>query len=58
MKKASDAIRKGDKFKSKHTGIWEVINVLPFGRLELYNRATVCFQDRCCREVRTWERIS
>jgi hypothetical protein len=56
-KKASDAIRKGDKFKTI-SGVWEVIAVRPFGKLELFNRDRVMFQDRCCREVRTWERIS
>ena len=57
MKKASESIRKGDKFESKWTGIWEIIAVHPFGKLELFNREKVLFQDRSCREMRTWKRV-
>jgi hypothetical protein len=50
-------IVKGDKFRTP-TGIWEVIETKPGGKVELFNKARASFQSRYHREVRLWERAS
>lgn len=50
-------VRVGDRFRTP-TGEWKVIETKPGGRVELFNKATSCFQSRYAREVRIWERAS
>lgn len=52
----AEAIRVGDHFKTA-SGIWKVIETLPGGRLELFNKASGLFQSRYHREVSTWQRV-
>lgn len=52
----TDAIRVGDRFKSRAGAIWKVISTRPGGRLELFNEVGAVFQDRYHREVIKWER--
>lgn len=45
----------GDKFRTP-TGLWEVIETKPAGKVELFCKDRCSFQSRYHREVRTWER--
>ena len=56
MKPKKATIVKGDKFKTP-SGIWEVIETYPGGRLSLFNKERVRFQNRYHREVRDWDRV-
>jgi hypothetical protein len=53
----AEPIRVGDKFKAGDV-TFEVIRVLPGGKLDLFDRARSRFTMRYHREVRTWERVS
>ena len=51
-------IRPGDKFKSPTSGeVWEVIDTLPGGKVQLLDRLNTRFFDTYHRIVKNWERI-
>jgi len=51
-----DPIHVGDRF-SDGRNVWQVIEVKPGGKLELFDKERCYFSMRYHREVREWERL-